>query len=44
MAENRVPKHKEDLKEGAGETTPIPDSHYYYAVASGDKPGIYKYW
>ncbi|KAL1868930.1 hypothetical protein Daus18300_005766 [Diaporthe australafricana] len=43
MFENRVPKPKEDLKEGAGETTPIPNSLYYYAVASGDKPGIYPY-
>lgn len=36
-----VTEPKEILKEGAGETAPLPNKLAFYAVANGKSPGIY---
>lgn len=44
MRKRGVTKYKEIIKEGAGETSPLLDSQAFYAVAHGNRPGIYPYW
>ena len=39
-----VTEAKEVLKEGAGTTAPSWGSEAFFAVANGQKPGIYEYW
>lgn len=43
LKEKKVMEPKVILKDGAGETTPLPGSKAFYAVANGRKPGIYEY-
>lgn len=43
LKEKKVMAPKVILKDGAGETTPLPGSKAFYAVANGRKPGIYEY-
>jgi hypothetical protein len=44
MSENGVVEPKEVIKDGAGDTTPILNGRVFYAVAYGNRPGIYEDW
>ncbi|KAK4075244.1 hypothetical protein Purlil1_12718 [Purpureocillium lilacinum] len=44
MRKHGVKRPNEVIKDGAGETTPLPGSRAFYAVANGKKPGITEYW
>ncbi|RYC79463.1 hypothetical protein BFJ63_vAg17655 [Fusarium oxysporum f. sp. narcissi] len=44
MSKKGVEDAEEVIKDGAGETTPLPDGPIYYAVAYGSQPGIYPFW
>jgi viroplasmin and RNaseH domain-containing protein len=44
MEENGVKQPKLVIKEGAGETTPLPGNEAFYAVANGRNLGIYPYY
>jgi hypothetical protein len=44
MKRKGVTEHKEVIKDGAGETTPVRDSQAFYAVAYGKQPDIYPFW
>ncbi|KAK6065238.1 hypothetical protein SCUP234_12653 [Seiridium cupressi] len=44
LEDRRASEPQEILKNEAGETTPIWNSMGFYAVANGERPGIYNYW
>ncbi|EER44044.1 conserved hypothetical protein [Histoplasma capsulatum H143] len=44
MEKHGVVKPKEILKEGAGETTSLPNQLAFYAVADGKSPGIHSFY
>lgn len=44
MKKNGILQWGEKIKDGAEETTPVLGSQAFYAVANGERPGIYPYW
>lgn len=44
MENNGAKQPKPVIKEGAGETTPLPGNEAFYAVANGRNLGIYPYY
>ena len=44
MNKNGVTEPKEVIKDGVGETTPLRNNQAFYAVAHGNRPGIYPDW
>jgi len=44
MNKKGVTLYDEVIKEGAGKTTPLRQCEAFYAVANGNKPGIYPYY
>lgn len=44
METNGLKQPRLVIKEGAGETTPLPGNEAFYAVANGRNPGIHSYY